>query len=82
MAIIIMHHGHGHVRVYTRLRHIKRTMHGPELPSDWPSMAQLARLQYSAAGWAFGVSSRWPVAQCGIQKWTRMVMASMIMVGS
>jgi hypothetical protein len=22
--------GHGHVRVYARLRHIKRTMHGPD----------------------------------------------------
>jgi hypothetical protein len=39
-------HGHDHVRVYARLRHIKRTMYGPELPSDLPSMAQVTRLQY------------------------------------
>ena len=36
------------------LRHINRTMHEPELPSDWPSMAQVARLQCSAAGWTLG----------------------------
>ena len=34
-------HGHGHVRVYVRLRHIKRAMQEPALPSDWPSMAQV-----------------------------------------
>jgi hypothetical protein len=27
-------HGYGHVRVYARIRHIKRTMQEPELPSD------------------------------------------------
>jgi hypothetical protein len=40
--------GHGHVRVYTRPRHIKRTMHGPGLASGssgWPSLHQVARLQ-------------------------------------
>ena len=47
-------HGHGHVPVYARVGHIKRTMQEPELPSDWPCMAQVARLQYNAAGWNFG----------------------------
>jgi hypothetical protein len=27
-------HGHGHVPVHAQLRHIKRTMQEPELPSD------------------------------------------------
>jgi hypothetical protein len=27
-------HDHGHVLVYAQLRHIKRTMQEPELPSD------------------------------------------------
>ena len=37
--------GHGHVQVYARLGHIKRTMQEPEFPSDWPSMRQVVRLQ-------------------------------------
>ena len=35
---------HGHVRVYARLWHINRTMQEPELPSDLPGMAHVARL--------------------------------------
>jgi hypothetical protein len=32
--LLLSRHGHGHVRVYAQLRHIKRTMQEPELPSD------------------------------------------------
>jgi hypothetical protein len=46
------------------------------------AMAQVARLQCSAAGWTLGVRVGGAVAQYSTQKWTRMVMASMVMVGS
>ena len=44
-------------------------------------MAQVTRLQYSAAGWAVGCVqvAQWPDTT---QKWTNMAMASMDMVGS
>ena len=41
--------GHGHVRVYAQLGRIKHTMHDPEHPTDWRSVALVVRLQYSAA---------------------------------
>ena len=47
-------HVYVYVLVYARLKHIKRAMQEPGLPSDKPSMTQVARLQYSAAGWTFG----------------------------
>ena len=45
--------GHGHVSFYAQLKHIELAMCGLDQTAGWPSMCvrQVARLQYSAAGW-------------------------------
>ena len=42
-----------HVRFYAQLKHIERATCGLDQTAGWPSMCvrQVARLQYSAAGW-------------------------------